>query len=194
MTISILVLKEEAPAYELYSKLKETSTQLIQFQLIEPKESYFTENTESKETNNPKSIPNEAERIKTTKISQVKLLNPIMTRKERQKSMSLWLMPFGLIAGLTFAGMTNLDTFSTMRLGPIGETVVGGCLGMLSGWIGSFFAAASVNTYQKDIDALKKKHDQGLWLLLLQTPLEQDPPWNLIQESNPLEVVTLNEL
>ena len=194
MTISILVLKEEAPASELYRKLKETGTQLVKFQLVEPENKNPSQSTQINGTDSSKNDSNESDLIQKTNISQVKLLNPTITRKERQRAMSLWLMPFGLIAGITFAGMTNLDTFSKLNLGPLGETFFGGVLGMFSGWIGSNFAAASVNTYQIDIDALRKKHNQGLWLLILETPFEQAPPWNLIQDCNPIEVVTLNEL
>ena len=106
--------------------------------------------------------------------------------------MSLWLMPFGFIAGITFAGMTNLKTFSEFGFGQIEETLFGGILGMSSGWIGSLFAARSVDTNEKDLKSLLKKSEQGLWLVLLETPFEIDLPWKEIKAIEAIEVVTLD--
>ena len=62
---------------------------------------------------------------KKVNINEVKLLNPKLSRKDRQKKMSLWLMPFGFIAGLTFSGKTNLQTFSGFGLSHSTETFIG---------------------------------------------------------------------
>ena len=59
--------------------------------------------------------------------------------------MKNWLMPFGFLAGLSFSNMTNLTTFSFLNLNTFGESLVGGLLGLGSGYIGSFFAAGSIN-------------------------------------------------
>ena len=112
MTISILVLKEVQSAYELSQKLKDSSTQIIKFELVEPskeKKDIFTNKSEdAKDNAGEESI----KLFKLKNINETRLLNPELSRKERQKTMSLWLMPFGLIAGITFSGMTNLNTFS----------------------------------------------------------------------------------
>ncbi len=194
MTISILVLKQEKAAYELSKKLQEASTQIMKFELVEPDSANLNEVSASPSVRSELLSPDRDPLVKKVKIDDVRLLNPKMVRRERQRNMSLWLMPFGLIAGLTFAGMTNLGTFSKIGFSQIGNTFIGGFLGMGSGLIGSFFAAASVNTYQKDIEVLKKRHERGNWLVLIQTPLETELPWQIIQEINPLEIVNLNEL
>ena len=59
--------------------------------------------------------------------------------------MARWLMPFGFIAGIAFSKMTNLSTFSFIGLNNIGESLIGGLLGMGSGYLGSIFASASIN-------------------------------------------------
>ena len=101
--------------------------------------------------------------------------------------MSAWLMPFGFVAGLIFSGMTNLSTFSNLGFSKTAEPLIGGLLGMTSGWIGSFFAAMSVNTYQEDIKSLIKRNEQGLWLVLLETPSEIEPPPSIINSGRSLD-------
>ncbi len=63
---------------------------------------------------------------------------------------------------------------------------------MVSGWMGSYVGAASVRPKNiEDIISIKKLNEQGLWLLFLETPLEVELPWNLLQEVKPIEVVRL---
>ena len=197
MPISILVLKEDEEAYALSKKLQETSIPIVSIELVEPGLAKNNPKTQSPIQENSVKRENTAPNIKRLKIDDVKLLNPKIARKNRQNTMALWLMPFGFIAGITFSGMTNLHTFSEFGfnfLGSFGEVLIGGLLGMGSGWIGSFFAASSVNPYKKDIESLRKRHEQGKWLLVLKTPLETEIPWKAIKEINPLEIVQLNEL
>ena len=182
MTISILVLKKHTEAFSFSKLLQESSTPVVSLKLIQPHE----EKNTYKNTQDPL--------IEQVEINDVMLLNPKLSQKIRQRKMSLWLMPFGLIAGVTFSGMTDLDTFSKLGFGSVGETIIGGLLGMGSGLIGSFFAASSVNPYKKDVESLQKKNQQGKWLLLLETPLETDLPWTIIKEINPLEIVRLSEI
>ena len=106
--------------------------------------------------------------------------------------MSTWLMPFGFIAGLTFAGMTNLNTFSNLGFSKASEPFIGGLVGMGSGWIGSFIGARSVNTSKEDLKSLFKRNEQGFWLILLETPLEIELPWGAINQTNPIETVNLH--
>ena len=126
-------------------------------------------------------------------IDKVALLNPNLTRQQRQQGMALWLMPFGFLAGVTFTKITNLTTFASF--GPWGETLIGGLLGMGSGLMGSYAAAASV---ESDNDAgvriLRNRHDEGRWLVLLETPSGIEAPWKLIQQSRPQQVVRLDDL
>ncbi len=102
-------------------------------------------------------------------------------------------MPFGFVAGITFSGMTGLETFSRFGLGQYSEIVTGGILGMISGWIGSFFASRTVTTSStEDLKGILKFNEKGYWLILIETPFEIEPPWALIKEKNPIEIFNLN--
>ena len=46
-------------------------------------------------------------------------------------------------------------------------------------------------SYQKDIEVLKKRHERGNWLVLIQTPLETELPWQIIQEIRNLFLFSL---
>ena len=126
-------------------------------------------------------------------IDTVELLSPNITRAKRQRSMARWLMPFGFFAGVTFTKITTLTTFASF--GPWGESLIGGLLGMGSGLMGSYAAAASVDS---DNDAgvriLRNRLDEGCWLLLVETPNGIEPPWQVVQRSRPKQVVRLNDL
>ena len=126
-------------------------------------------------------------------IDKVALLNPNLTRQQRQRGMARWLMPFGFLAGVTFTKITNLTTFASF--GPWGETLIGGLLGMGSGLMGSYAAAASVNSENEDgVRILRNRREEGRWLLLLETPTGIDLPWQTVQRCRPLQVVRLSEL
>ncbi len=190
MPICIVVLKGIKEANELKSKLQNASTGLSKFQLIEPTNS----KNKPKGSSEPTSDASQ-NAIQPTNIDSVKLLNPKLAQKMRQKTMAFWLMPFGFITGFAFTKMTNLNTFSTLGLGPLGEGLMGSLLGMGSGLLGSYFAARSLNPdINNDIDTLRKLSNKGLWLLLLETPLEIDLPWELLQESENEQIFRINEM
>ena len=134
-------------------------------------------------------------RIKSISIDKVQLLNPKLSGKKRQRNMALWLMPFGLVAGLTFSKMTGLNTFSEIGLGSIGEPLIAGFLGMSSGLIGSYVASASVNPEKDDyVWSLRKRSQEGEWLVIIETPFEVELPWSIVQEVSPVEIVRLRDL
>lgn len=127
-----------------------------------------------------------------TPLEEVEQLNPAFSRQRRQKRMAFWLMPFGFLAGLTFTQITDLQTFSA--LGPWGEPLLGGLLGMGSGWMGSYVAAASVNSEIDDrIRTLRNRLEEGSWLLLLEPAAGVEVPWTLLQQAKPKAVVRLGE-
>ena len=127
-----------------------------------------------------------------TSMDAVELLNPALARQRRQRSMVRWLMPFGFFAGTMFSLITNLDTFAFA--GPVGEPLIGGLLGMGSGWMGSFAAAASVTSEADDrIRSLRNRIEEGNWLLLLEAATGEEIPWTIIQQSRPKAVVRLAE-
>jgi len=127
-----------------------------------------------------------------TPLAQVDALNPAAKRQQRQRRMALWLTPFGFLAGLTFTYITDLDTFAVA--GAWSQHLLGGIAGMLSGWMGSFAAAASVSSEEDDrLRSLRNRLDEGNWLLLAETSAGQEMPWKLLQQARPLAVVRLGE-
>ena len=127
-----------------------------------------------------------------TPLAEVPVLNPAFSRRRRQRSMALWLIPFGFLAGLTFTQITDLHTFAA--LGPWGEPLMGGLLGLGSGWMGSFVAAASVPSEGDDrIRALRNRLEEGRWLLLLEPAAGSEVPWALLREAQPKAMVRLDE-
>ena len=81
------------------------------------------------------------------------------------------------------------------------EKVVPACtgrvleVGMGSGLMGSYAAAASVNSENEDgVRILRNRREEGRWLLLLETPTGIDLPWQTVQRCRPLQVVRLSEL
>ena len=106
--------------------------------------------------------------------------------------MARWLLPFGFFAGLTFTFITDLDTFAFA--GDLGSHLIGGLLGLGSGWMGSFAAAASVTSEADDrVRALRNRLEEGNWLLLVESANGIEMPWTRLQEAKPRAVVRLNE-
>ena len=127
-----------------------------------------------------------------TDIAEVADLNPALARRIRQRRMATWLIPFGFFAGLTFTFITDLDTFAFA--GPIGSHLIGGLLGLGSGWMGSFAAAASVSSDVDDrVRALRNRLEDGNWLLLVEMPNGVEIPWTRLQDGRPKAVVRLND-
>jgi hypothetical protein len=127
-----------------------------------------------------------------TQLDAVDELNPASKRRQRQRRMALWLTPFGFVAGLTFTYITDLDTFAFA--GAWSQHLLGGVAGMLSGWMGSFAAAASVSSDEDDrLRSLRNRLDEGNWLLLAETMAGAEMPWSLLQQVRPVAVVRLGE-
>ena len=194
MAICIVVLSEPGKANQINEKIQNAGISLIRCDLIKPQNTNASlSNAKAKET----SIETEQAAAKPTTLNQIEidsvdLLSPNLSKRQRQKKMALLLMPFGFIAGLTFTQMTGLTTFSELGVGALGEPISGGLVGMISGWMGSHVAAASVGSKNdEDITSLRKLSEEGQWLLLLETPFEVELPWNLLKEVNPIEVVRL---
>jgi len=127
-----------------------------------------------------------------TPLREVDRLDATAARRRLQRSMVRWLMPFGFLAGLTFTQITDLHTFAAV--GPWGEPLIGGLLGMLSGLMGSYAAAASVSSEEDDrLRILRNRLEEGNWLLLVEPASSRDMPWPLVQQARPRAVVRLGE-
>ena len=138
MSTCVIVFKEKEAAKELLIKLRGTQTPFLKCDFIEP----LNNKMESETINLDRS---EQVFINQLNFNNVKLLNPSLARKGRQKTLATWLIPFGFIAGLSFSQMTDLQTFAEMGFPNQFEKLIGGLVGMISGWLGSFFAAGNIN-------------------------------------------------
>ena len=125
-------------------------------------------------------------------LEAVDRLNPAATRRQRQRAMARWLIPFGFLAGLTFTYITDLDTLAFF--GPWSQHLFGALLGLGSGWMGSFAAAASVSSEEDDrLRSLRNRLEEGSWLLLAETRPGVEMPWRRLQQAKPQMVVRLGD-
>ena len=191
MAICIVVLSESDKANQIKQKLQHAAIPLIRCDLIRPG---LQEQSVIEEA--PNEIILETKEnltfLKPVSINTIELLNPRLSKQLRQRRIAMFLLPFGFLAGLSFSQMTGLTTFSDLGIGALGEPLSGALIGMGSGWMGSYVAAWSVNSKNdEDITTLRKLSEEGLWLLLLETPFEIELPWNFLQEVEPIQVVRL---
>ena len=186
MTKSIVIFEELEECINLFNVFKEKSVMLSEAILIPP--------SSEKISSDDSELLNANENIlfKSQKFEDIRILNPKLDRKIRQKDMSRWLMPFGFIAGTAFTNMTNLTTFSFLRLNNMGEMLLGGVLGMGSGYLGSVFSSASININRnKELRSIISLNKEGKWLVLLENQFGAELPWVLIKQSNPKDIIFL---
>ncbi len=185
MSTCVIVFKGKQPAKELLLKLREAQTPILGSDFIKPLDNQM--DSENLNLENSEEIFNNQ-----INFDNVKLLNPNLARKDRQKALARWLIPFGFLAGLGFSQMTDLKTFSEFGFPNQFEKLLGGLVGMISGGLGSFFAAGGISEENNvDIRALRKKSEQGFWLLILELPIEIELPWEILNDKNCLEVITI---
>ena len=187
MSTYVIISKEKKAVKELVLKLREAQTPILNCDLVEPL------NTKSDLEN---SNIDTSEKVFTNQsnFNNIKLLNPALARKDRQKTLATWLIPFGFIAGLSFSQMTDLKTFADMGFPNQLEKLLGGLVGMISGALGSFFSAGGISQEtDDDLRAIRKKSEEGFWLLILELPLEIEPPWVILKEIDSLEIITIGK-
>ena len=187
MSTYVIILKEKKPVKELLLKLREAQTPILNCDLVEPLD---------KKSNNEKSNLDKSEEVfaNESSFNNIKLLNPALARKDRQKTLATWLIPFGFIAGLSFSQMTDLKTFANMGFPNPLEKLLGGLVGMISGALGSFFSAGGTNQETlDDLRVIRKKSEEGYWLLILELPMEIEPPWEILKETDNLEIINIGK-
>ena len=195
MPFCVVLLAEKIAAHQLIEQITHSDAPINRCELIPPSQN---------EADGIKAMNKDdlqaykvSDSYEVKSIESVELLNPSLSRQKRQREMALWLMPFGFLAGLTFSQMTGLKTFENLGLGfgSWSEPLLGGLIGMSAGWIGSYTSAASVRSDKiNEISFLRKRSEDGQWLLLLETPNEIDLPWKILRESDHLEIMSLNNL
>ncbi len=94
-------------------------------------------------------------------------IDPKKKAKKQALLMASWLVPFGFAAGYTFSLITGLDTFAWA--GTIGNRVIGGILGAISGAMGSFFVGGGVALSVGGGDDLpyRNRLDEGKYLVVV---------------------------
>ena len=107
MSTCVIVLEKKQSANELLDKLKQVQTTISGCDLVVPLTNKADFHSSGPETN-------ESKFTNQVNFNAVKLLNPKLEKKDRQKTLALWLMPFGFIAGLSFSQMTGLETFNNI--------------------------------------------------------------------------------
>jgi hypothetical protein len=95
------------------------------------------------------------------------LIDPKEQAKKQALLMASWLVPFGFFAGFTFSIITGLDTFAWA--GEIGNHVIGGLLGAVSGAMGSVFVGGGVGLVVGGGDALpyRNRLEAGKYLIVV---------------------------
>ena len=187
MSTYIIILEGKKPAKELLLKLREAQTPILNCDLVEPlddKSDYEDQKLEKSE----EVFANQSN------FNSIKLLNPALAKKERQKTLARWLIPFGFVAGLSFSQMTDLRTFSDLGFPNQLEKLLGGLVGMISGALGSYFSAGGTNQETvDDLRVIRKKSEAGFWLLILELPIEIEPPWAILKETDCLDIITIGK-
>ena len=187
MSTYVIISKERNATKELLLKLREAQTPILNCDLVEP----LNNRTDNEDANIDLSKEVFANQ---SSFNNIKLLNPALARKDRQKTLATWLIPFGFIAGLSFSQMTDLKTFENLGFPNQLEKLLGGLVGMISGALGSFFSAGGISQETNDdLRAIRKKSEEGFWLLILELPIEIEPPWAILNEIDSLEILTIGK-
>ncbi|MFB2896278.1 hypothetical protein ACE1CI_25490 [Aerosakkonemataceae cyanobacterium BLCC-F50] len=95
------------------------------------------------------------------------LIDPNEQAIKQAKFMAFWLIPFGFVAGTTFSVITGLNTFAWA--GEIGNHLIGGVLGAISGAMGSIFAGGGTGLIFGGGDALpyRNRLNAGKYLIVV---------------------------
>ena len=186
MPKSIVIFEDLEKCVQLFNVFKEKSVLFSEAILIPP----FREKITSQQKELLNITANQL--FKYQEMKNIRILNPKLDRKIRQKDMSKWLMPFGFIAGISFSNMTNLSTFNFLGLNNIGDYLIGGLLGMGSGYLGSIVSAASINLNRnKELRSVINLNKEGKWLVLLENQIGTELPWALIKQSDAKDIIFL---
>jgi len=96
------------------------------------------------------------------------LIDPKEQAKKQAKLMVFWLVPFGFFAGFTFSLITGLDTFGWA--GKIGNHIIAGLLGAISGAMGGVFVGGGVGLLIGSGDALpyRNRLDAGKYIVVVE--------------------------
>lgn len=117
------------------------------------------------------------------------LIDPKEESVKQFRLMAAWLVPFGFVAGFTFSLITNLKTF--IWAGEIGNHVIGGVLGALSGTMGSFFVGGGVGLIEGGGAALSYRNrlSAGKYLLVIKgSDVQNRQATGILRQFNPEDI------
>lgn len=94
------------------------------------------------------------------------LIDPNVQARKGAKRLIYWLVPFGFLAGYAFNYLTGIEI---VPVGAVGNHIIGGILGAVSGAIGAFFVGGGVGLAVGSGDALpyRNRLDAGKYLIVV---------------------------
>lgn len=100
------------------------------------------------------------------------LIDPATEAWKQVRRMAIWLVPFGFGAGFVFNSITGITIF---QISPLGNHIVGGILGALSGAMGAFFVGGGAGIAFGTGDALSYRNrlNAGKYLVVVRGPEKQ---------------------
>lgn len=114
------------------------------------------------------------------------LIDPNEQARKQVLLMGTWLIPFGFFAGTAFSSITNLHTFAWA--GEIGDHLIGGLLGAISGAMGSVFVGGGVGLIIGGGDALpyRNRLNMGKYLIVVEgSEMLIERSTRILRKSNP---------
>lgn len=95
------------------------------------------------------------------------LIDPEQQARKGAKSLRSWLVPFGFVAGYAFNLLTGIEILPA--LGGLGNHILGGILGALSGALGAYFVGGGVGLTVGSGDALpyRNRLNAGKYLIVV---------------------------
>ena len=97
------------------------------------------------------------------------LIDPAEEAWKQIQRMAFWLIPFGFGAGFIFNSITGITIF---QISPLGNHIVGGILGALSGAMGAFFVGggAGIAFGAGDAVSYRNRLNAGKYLVVVRGP------------------------
>lgn len=95
------------------------------------------------------------------------LIDPKQPARRQFLRMSLWLAPFGFVAGYAFNVLTGIELFDWA--GAQGNHIIGGILGAIAGLMGAFFVGGGVGVAigGGDATAYRNRLNAGKYLIVV---------------------------
>lgn len=122
------------------------------------------------------------------------LTDPNQQALKQSQKLAYWVIPFGFVAGYIFNLLTHIEIISV--LSPLGNHLIGGLLGAVSGAIGALLAGGAVGWIVGSKDALiyRNRLNAGKYLVIVEgnrNAIEQAT--NILEQFTPENIQGYNE-